>query len=73
MVTLQNRIRLGQEQGDPLKTLQPLFAMVPLYLFTARINEIDSLLQEATSLAKQIQKKDIQGAIPKLQEVIARW
>ena len=71
--TLQNRIRLGQEQGDPLKILQPLFAMIPLYLFTARKNEIDPLLREATALAKQLQKKDIQGAIPKLQAVIARW
>jgi len=73
VVTLQNRVRLGREQGNALKILQPLFAMIPLYLFTARKNEIDPLLREATSLAKQLQKKDIQGAIPKLQAVIAKW
>jgi tetratricopeptide (TPR) repeat protein len=73
VVTLQNRIRLGREQGDRLKILQPLFALIPLYLFTARKYEIDPLLREATSLAEQLQKKDIQGAIPKLQAVIAGW
>ncbi len=72
MVTLQNRIRLGREQGDPLKILQPLFAMIPLYLFTAKKNEIEPLLQEATSLAEQVQKKDIQEAIPKLRALVAK-
>ncbi len=69
--TLENRIRLGREQGDPLKILQPLFAMIPLYLFTEKTNEIDPLLQEAISLAKRLQKKDIQEVIPRLQELIA--
>lgn len=73
VVTLQNRVSLGREQGTPLKILQPLFALIPLYLFTARKHEIDPLLREATSLTEQLQKRDIQGAIPKLQAVIARW
>ena len=73
VVTLQNRIHLGREQGSPLKILQPLFSMIPLYLFTARKNEIEPLLQEATSLAERLQKNDIRDAIPKLQELIAKW
>ena len=73
VVTLQNRIRLGREQGDALKILQPLFAMIPLYLFTARKNEIDPLFREATALAEQLQKKDIQNAVPGLQVLIAGW
>jgi len=72
VVTLENRVRLGREQGDALKILQPLFAMIPLYLFTARKNETDLLLQEAASLAQGLQKKDIQDAIPKLKALIAR-
>lgn len=72
VVTLQNRIRLGREQGDALKTLQPLFAMIPLYLFTAKTNEIDLLIQEVISLAEQLQKKDILNTIPKLQALISR-
>jgi tetratricopeptide (TPR) repeat protein len=71
VVTLQNRVRLGRE-GDPLKILQPLFAMIPLYLFTAKKNEIEPLLQEATSLAEQLLKKDIQDAIPKLRALVAK-
>jgi len=71
--TLQNRIRMGREQGSPLKILQPLFSMIPLYLFTARKNEIDPLLREAASLAEQLQKNDIQEAIPRLQALIAKW
>lgn len=73
VVTLQNRIRLGREQGDALKILQPLFAMIPLYLFTAKKNEIEPLLQEAISLVQPLQKKDIQNAIPKLKALIAEW
>ena len=73
VVTLQNRILLGREQGNPLKILQPLFAMIPLCLFAARKNEIDPLMREATSLAEQLQKNDILDAIPKLQAVIVRW
>lgn len=72
VVTLENRVRLGREQGDALKILQPLFAMIPLYLFTARKNETGSLLQEADSLAEGLQKKDIQDAIPRLKALIAR-
>jgi hypothetical protein len=72
VATLENRVRLGREQGDVLKILQPLFAMIPLYLFTARKNEIDPLLQEAASLAEQLQKKDIQDAILKLRALVAR-
>lgn len=72
VVTLENRVRLGRESGDALKILQPLFAMIPLYLFTARKNEIDLLLQEAASLATQLQKIDIQDAIPRLKALIAR-
>jgi tetratricopeptide (TPR) repeat protein len=73
VATLQNRVRLGREQGDALKILQPLFAMIPLYLFTARKNEIEPLLQEVTPLAEQLQKIDIQNAVPRLQALIARW
>ena len=73
VATLQNRIRLGREQGSPLKILQPLFSMVPLYLFTARKKEIESLLREAATLAEQLQKNDIQDAIPKLRALIAKW
>lgn len=72
VVTLQNRVQLGREQGDPLKILQPLFAMIPLYLFTAKKNEIEPLLQEVTSLAEQLLKKDIQDAIPKLRALVAK-
>jgi len=71
--TLQNRIRLGREQRNPLKILQPLFAMVPLYLFTQRKNGIEPLLREAALLADQLWKKDIQSAIPKLQALIVKW
>lgn len=73
VATLQNRIRLGREQGGALKILQPLFALIPLYLFTARKNEIEPLLQEVISLAEQLQKKDVQNAVPKLQALIASW
>jgi tetratricopeptide (TPR) repeat protein len=72
VVTLENRVRLGRESGDALKILQPLFAMIPLYLFTARKNETDLFLQEAASLATQLQKRDIQDAIPRLKALIAR-
>ncbi len=72
VATLQNRVHLGREQKDTLKILQPLFAMIPLYLFTARKNEIEPLLQEAALLARQLQKKDIEEAIPRLQTLIAR-
>ena len=73
VVTLQNRIQLGREQDSPLKILQPLFSMIPLYLFTARKNQVGPLLQEATSLAEQLQKNDIQDAIPKLHAMIDKW
>jgi len=73
VTTLQNRVCQGREQGDPLKILQPLFAMIPLYLFTTRKSDIEPLLHEATSLAGQLQKKDIQNAIPKLRAMIAMW
>jgi hypothetical protein len=63
---------LGREQGDALKILQPLFAMIPLYLFTARKNELDLLFQEAASLATQLQKRDILDAIPGIKALIAR-
>jgi tetratricopeptide (TPR) repeat protein len=72
VVTLENRVRLGREQGDALKILQPLFAMIPLYLFTAKKNGTDLLLQEITSLATQLQKRDIQDAIPRIKALIAR-
>jgi len=72
VVTLENRVRLGREQGDALKILQPLFAMIPLFLFTARKNETGVLLQEVASLAEGLQKKDIQDAIPRLKALIAR-
>jgi tetratricopeptide (TPR) repeat protein len=73
VVTLKNRVRLGREQGDALKILQPLFALIPLYLFTKRRNETDPLFSEAISLADQLRKEDIQDAIPRLKELIAGW
>ncbi|VAX27000.1 hypothetical protein MNBD_NITROSPINAE05-824 [hydrothermal vent metagenome] len=73
VVTLENRVRLGRGQGNALKTLQPLFALIPLYLFTARKSETDVLLSEAASLADQLHKNDIQSAILKLKVLIARW
>jgi tetratricopeptide (TPR) repeat protein len=72
VVTLENRVRLGREQGDALKILQPLFALIPLYLFTVRKNETDLLFSEVASLAEQLHKNDIQEAIPKLKVLIAR-
>jgi len=73
VVTLENRVRLGREQGNALKILQPLFALIPLCLFTARKSATDVLLSEATSLANQLHKNDIQDAIPRLEVLIARW
>ncbi|GJL78996.1 MAG: hypothetical protein NPINA01_19850 [Nitrospinaceae bacterium] len=69
VTTLQNRIRLGREQNDPLKILQPIFSMIPLYLFTGRRKGVDSLLKEAGTLAEQLQKKDVLDAIPRLREL----
>jgi tetratricopeptide (TPR) repeat protein len=73
VVTLENRVRLGREQGGALKILQPLFALIPLYLFTARKSETDVLLSEAASLADKLQKKGLQGVILRLKVLIARW
>lgn len=70
VATLQNRVRLGQEQNDPLKILQPMFSMVPLVLFTGRVSEVEPLLQEAGSLAERLQKKDILDVIPKLRGLV---
>ncbi len=64
--TLENRVRLGREQKAPLKILQPLFSMVPLYIFTGRQNEAEPLLQEARVLAEVLHKKDILDMIPRL-------
>lgn len=68
--TLKNRVRLGREQNDPLKILQPLFSMVPLYFFTGRQSEVEPLLQEAGALAEALQKKDILDMIPKLDRLL---
>ncbi len=68
--TLENRVRLGREQNDPLKILQPLFSMVPLYFFTGRQSEIEPLLIEVRALAEALQKKDILDMIPKLDGLI---
>mgnify|MGYP002630088518 CR=1 FL=1 len=68
--TLQNRVHLGREQHDPLKILQPLFSMIPLYLFTGRGSEVESLLREAGALAEVLHKKDIMDMIPILNEFI---
>ncbi len=63
---LENRIRLAREQNDPLKLLQPLFSLAPLYLFTGRETGMDALLKEAASLAESLGKHDILETIPKL-------
>jgi tetratricopeptide (TPR) repeat protein len=71
--TLKNRVRLGREQNDPLKILQPLFSMIPLYLFTGRGGEVELLLHEAGSLAKALHKKDIMDMILKLDGFIRNF
>lgn len=73
VATLQNRIRLGREQNDPLKILQPMFSLVPLVLFTGRVSGVEPLLQEAGSLAGRLQKKDILDVIPKLRELVRNF
>ena len=69
VATLQNRIRLGREQRDPLKILQPLFSMIPLFLFTGRESEMESLLWEAIPLAEQSGKTDMLDVIPELRNL----
>jgi tetratricopeptide (TPR) repeat protein len=68
--TLHNRVRLGRDQKNPLKILQPLFSMIPLYLFTGRENEVEALLEEAASLATELGKKEFLDTIPKLDALI---
>jgi tetratricopeptide (TPR) repeat protein len=70
---LGNRVRMGREQNDPLKILQPLFSMIPLYLFTGRGGETKPLLQEAGALAEALHKKDILDVIPKLDGLIREF
>lgn len=71
--TLHNRVRLGREQNDRLKILQPLFSMTPLYLFTGKQSEMKPLLQEAGALAEALHKKDILDMIPKLNGLIRNF
>lgn len=71
--TLDNRVRMGREQENPLKILQPLFSMIPLYLFTGREHAVGTLLEEVTSLATALRKKDILDTIPKLDALIMEF
>ena len=73
VATLQNRVRLGREQNDDMKTLQPIFSMVPLLLFTGRKSDIEPILIEAHSLAERLRKKDILDAAPQMRNLVEEF
>ncbi|MBT5549481.1 MAG: tetratricopeptide repeat protein [Nitrospina sp.] len=62
IATLQNRVRMGRELGDPLKILQPLFSMCALYWVTGNREQLQVCLEESVSLAEQLGKADILNA-----------
>jgi tetratricopeptide (TPR) repeat protein len=59
IVRLQNRVRMGRELDDPLKTLQPLFSASALYLITGKLDKMKTCLEESVLLAEQLGKTDI--------------
>ena len=62
IATLQNRVRLGRELQKPLKILQPLFSMCPLYWVIGSHEQFKVCLDESVSLAEQLGKADILNA-----------
>ena len=62
IATLQNRVRLGRELQKPLKILQPLFSMCPLYWVIGNHEQFKVCLDESVSLAEQLGKVDILNA-----------
>jgi tetratricopeptide (TPR) repeat protein len=62
IATLQNRVRMGRELGDPLKILQPLFSMCALYWVTGNHKQLQVCLEESVSLAEKLGKADILNA-----------
>ena len=62
IATLQNRVRLGRELQKPLKILQPLFSMCPLYWVIGNHEQFKVCLDESVSLAEQLGKADILNA-----------
>lgn len=57
--TLQNRIRMGRELGQPIKILQPLFSSAALHLITGNTGAFKTCLDESETLAKQTGQSDI--------------
>ncbi len=59
IVTLQNRVRMGRELQDPLKTLQPLFSICALYWVKGNEEQFRTCLDESVALAEQLGKTEL--------------
>ncbi len=66
IATLQNRVRMGRELVDPLKTLQPLFSGCALYRVLGNHEQFELCLNESVALAESLNKTDILDAAKEL-------
>jgi tetratricopeptide (TPR) repeat protein len=59
IATLENRVRLGRELGQPMKILQPLFSSTALHLIVGNVEKLKTCLDESVTLAQQLSQTDI--------------
>ncbi|NIP99276.1 MAG: tetratricopeptide repeat protein [Nitrospinaceae bacterium] len=63
---LEHRVRLGRDQKDPLKIMQPLFSLAALHLFTGQTDRLIACLNEVVPLAQDLGKVDVLDAAARL-------
>ncbi|MFQ5451633.1 MAG: hypothetical protein ACE5E9_13480, partial [Nitrospinaceae bacterium] len=67
---LEQRVWAAQTNNNPLRLMQAHFALIPLCLCMGKKEEAAIHLNQAESLARQLQQENISRIFPKLQSLM---